>query len=378
MRDLLRSVKKAVHYLRRGKGRYLVNLSFAQLGARLLPAYLLSQPTHLQIEPTTACNLDCLICGRHQFTRRSKNMSLPEFRRIIAQFPFLRSVSIQGFGEPLLNKDIYSMIAYCYSKGIKTVTVTNGVLLDYRAGENLVQCGLDTLIISVDSPQPQVFENIRRGASFEQVCDNVKAVVALKKGQRAEAPKVVLRATAMKENIFQLPQLVNLAKELGADGVSIANLIPVDGTEMAIPEQLVANLDPTNVHRAFTHLSRDNALDIAIQDGIATPPHIQAEPRERWLRKRGYYCWWAWEGSYIEEDGYVSPCCYSPYYRRDPYDVGPNIFETPFARIWNSPQWRQLRRELASGKPPAMCRGCWVVRAKMPRENGTENQAKET
>lgn len=88
-------------------------------------------PVHVQFIPTNICNLKCSFCscsGRDI----SQEMRLDEICDLI---PFLRelgtqSVTITGGGEPLLHKDIATIIEWFYVYGIDVGLVTNGTLLN--------------------------------------------------------------------------------------------------------------------------------------------------------------------------------------------------------------------------------------------------------
>lgn len=75
-------------------------------------------------------------------------------------------------GEPLLHQDIAKMVAYASSNKIKTVIFTNAVLLDRKRSLELLESGLDLLVISIDGIK-KTFEDIRRGATFEQIISNI-------------------------------------------------------------------------------------------------------------------------------------------------------------------------------------------------------------
>jgi len=88
-------------------------------------------PVHVQFIPTNRCNLKCSFCscmGRDS----SREMDLDEIQILIPHLKDLgtQSVTITGGGEPLLHKDIATIIEWFYVYGIDVGLVTNGVLLD--------------------------------------------------------------------------------------------------------------------------------------------------------------------------------------------------------------------------------------------------------
>jgi len=87
----------------------------------------------IRLSVTNACNMDCFYCHNEgQDKNKRCDLSFSDFKNIIntgSQFG-LRSVSFTG-GEPLLNSDIFKMIAYCEKIGLPKIDLcTNGILID--------------------------------------------------------------------------------------------------------------------------------------------------------------------------------------------------------------------------------------------------------
>ena len=103
---------------------YLISILFRP---RLVRHY----PIHLNIEPTTACNLSCHTCAHKHFIKKPSFLKLEMLKSIIDECR-PRKVSLNGLGETFLNKEIFEMIEYIKSKNIGLVTSTNGTLLRER------------------------------------------------------------------------------------------------------------------------------------------------------------------------------------------------------------------------------------------------------
>jgi MoaA/NifB/PqqE/SkfB family radical SAM enzyme len=75
--------------------------------------------------------------------------------------------------EPLLDRDVAGKVARLKEAGIRNTFIsTNGSLLDESRGEALLQAGIDTVYISIDSLKADVFERIRCRLKFETVYRN--------------------------------------------------------------------------------------------------------------------------------------------------------------------------------------------------------------
>jgi hypothetical protein len=93
----------------------------------LLKSYVLRKPRvpggplTLAIESTAKCNLFCPMCERETIYFPPKDMELALFKRIIDEVKdYLEFAVPYGAGEPLLNPEIYEMLAYCKNVGVPT------------------------------------------------------------------------------------------------------------------------------------------------------------------------------------------------------------------------------------------------------------------
>ena len=110
-------------------------------------------PRELQVEVTGACNLRCHMClvrYRPPLNRLTASMSFTTFRKLVDGLPDLETVTLQGLGQPLLAPDLFAMIAYATTRGIRVGFNTNGTVLTRDKAECLVESGLTWLHVSVD------------------------------------------------------------------------------------------------------------------------------------------------------------------------------------------------------------------------------------
>lgn len=175
------------------------------------------------IEPTTRCNLACRTCVQRNWGEPAGDMSRKTFDKALAglkKFPHLRSAMLGGFGEPTVHPDIIRMVAGLKSLGIETEMVSNGTLLERGLSGALAKAGLDRLWVSFDGADTGGYESVREGGKFRAVLENVKKLAA------GGEVKIGLAFVATRRNIGDLPKLGDLAREAGADRVSVSNVIP--------------------------------------------------------------------------------------------------------------------------------------------------------
>jgi MoaA/NifB/PqqE/SkfB family radical SAM enzyme len=161
----------------------------------------------------------------------------------LKEFKSLQSVMFGGFGEPTFHKDILYMIGQVKALGLKVEMVTNGTLLNEAMLQGMLDNGLDTLWVSFDGTSEDSFDDIRAGASFSGVVQNLRRLKELNR-QNTRKIKVGIAFVVMKRNINELRQLGTLAKTVGAEMASISNVIPYSNdmaAQMVCEDTLLAN-----------------------------------------------------------------------------------------------------------------------------------------
>ena len=122
----------------------------------------LPSPVEAYFEVANRCNSLCATCPlTFSPQEQARQLSLDEFKALVAQLPDLRRAVLQGIGEPLLNRDLARMIAHLKERGVYTVFNTNAALLTRRRQVELIDSGLDELRVSLDSSTPDTYLKIR-------------------------------------------------------------------------------------------------------------------------------------------------------------------------------------------------------------------------
>ncbi len=278
-------------------------------------------PLTLSIESTAKCNLSCPMCLRERVYFPPRDMEFSLFKKIIDESrDFLEFAVPYGAGEPLLNPEIFDMIAYCTRSGITTGISTNATVLSEESSRRLIEAGLGYIVFAFDGASREVFEAYRRGADFDRVRENILTFLRVKKSMNAKIFCVV-QMVALKENLKEREAVVRMWSREGINQVRIKK-DEVNNPECAIPG-----------------------------DGSDRPP-------------RRHPCYLLWRGPmYIHYDGTVFPCCYL-----FPDEAVGNIKRSTLKEIWNSKtmvRLRQahLRRDLSDYQA---CQNCPAARPRLP------------
>jgi radical SAM protein with 4Fe4S-binding SPASM domain len=327
----------------------------------------LNLPEFVQIEPVGQCNLACRMCP--VVFREEKPpafMSFDVFCRLIGQFPAIKSLHLQGLGEPLLHPRFFDMVRHAAQRGIEVSTNSNLTALSERRAEECAKSGLARLHVSLDAAEAGAYEYIRVGARFSKVLRNLGWLNEAKARLGSALPEIRLVAVAMRANLEQLPALVRLAHRYRVHSLSIQHLAH-DFSEASLPlkyrpmrrfvdEETLATEDPARVRRWF-----DEARAAAAELGVHLRlPNASPQPRAPGARGRDR-CDWPWRGAYIAYTGQAMPCCMVA--TPDRKNFGSMAREGVEA-VWNNDAYRRFREQLESDDPPDVCRGCAVYQGK--------------
>src|SRR6266581_2098297 len=202
-------------------------------------APVLSLPRSIYIEPTSRCNELCQQCPRTLLSREEdRDLTYDEFRYIVDQFPVLERVVLHGLGEPLLNKDLPRMIGYLKDRGTYVLFNSNGILLNEKRGQTLIDSGLDEYRLSMDGSTREMYARVRGVDAFDKIWRNVRAFIARQTAQNASKPGVSLWFTAMRENLHELPGLIDLATDAGIKEVYMQRLVYFEASLAASKQSL--------------------------------------------------------------------------------------------------------------------------------------------
>ena len=196
-------------------------------------------PFEIQFSAEHRCNLRCIQCGstvnrNHGIVplmdRKLPVRAFERFRKLDAALPSFEWLSLTGSGEPLISPDLPAILAHAKQHDCMVAFNTNGTLWTQERADMVVDLGVDEIRFSIDAATKATFERIRVNAKFEKVIDAVRMLVATRRRRQSKRPKVTFSANLMRMSIEELPAIVELAHELGADQVIASNTILYEPT----------------------------------------------------------------------------------------------------------------------------------------------------
>jgi MoaA/NifB/PqqE/SkfB family radical SAM enzyme len=286
------------------------------------------------------------------------DLTLARVQTLVEGLPGLERVVLHGIGEPLLNPEIFDIVAWLKARGPRVLFNSDAIGLTADRAQRLVACGLDELRVSMDAATRETYRRLRGVDRFERVTGNVRRLVALQRAAAAATPRVSLWFTASRANLEELPAFVALAASLGVPEVYVQRLV-FNGLGLATEEQALHGRLQAREQALLDEAeatARDHGLEIRAS-GLTTPLASLAGGEAAARPWAG--CQRPWSLAYVTANGNVLPCCISPWVARD-YEalVLGNAFAAPLAAIWNGERYQAFRAAFESDTPPDACRGC--------------------
>jgi len=297
-------------------------------------------PTFAHIEPTNRCNLKCETCilgtDLAYVGYKMKDMTLEEFKTILDSMPSLMRIFIQGTGEPLLNKELFDMVEYASSRGVRCGTVTNGLILGEQNCRKVLDSSLEVLEISLNSPDAAVFAATRSGARVEKVLANVERLVRMRAETKGSRLTLAFRAILMQSTKADATALIDTAVRLGVDKVCYQGCEDIVGT--GVGHERIPKLEYEDRSAQLIAYGRARGVIVEIEsygDGTGS-------------------CRAPWESTNVTVEGFVTPCCVVGTPTEGNFG---NVFDAGFEAVWKNQSATEFRENFRKARPDA-CRGC--------------------
>ena len=261
----------------------------------------------LMIETASKCNLRCPMCTHSYGYDHVEDMSERLFDRIVENIKEMEILSIcmNKTNEPLIDKDIAEKTRKIAEKDsvVDIHMNTNAVLLDEEFGNKIIDSGLTRLLIGFDGYSREVYENVRVGAKYERVFNNIIQFIELKEKKNARFPVIRLSFVKTSVNEHEVNDWIDFWKE------------KVD--YVMIQEYVSETLDDSKDYLFPSDLKKDKVSDIS-----------------------GRVCNQPFERTAIRGNGEVIPCCF---HKMVEFPIG-NLNGETLAEIWYGKNVSRLRQ----------------------------------
>ncbi len=313
------------------------------------------RPLSVKLKIIPRCNLRCEMCN-HWRRPYGDALSRERLYTLVSELAALgcRKLHISG-GEPLLHTDTPDLIAHANHLGIRVNMTTNGTLVDKAMAKCLIQAGLRSVNVSLDSPDRKTHEKVRGVPHAWK--KTTHAIAYFARWQHKGKLTIRVNTVVNRINYTTLQPLPDLVADLGATNL---NLIGVDdhcGEHLSLSRRHIEHYNAA-IAPALSHRALERALmqheDEAYPFG-REPRHIRHSKRGRfamgWYRQ--HPCFAPWTHTLIDYNGDIYPCCMM---RERIPPIG-NIRDQPLAAVWESERYQGIRQAM---HPPAFaaCAHC--------------------
>jgi len=312
----------------------------------------------IAINLTRRCNLRCAHCYLDAATLKhgsDTELSSEEVCSLLDEIA-ARSRStlvVLTGGEPLLRRDLETLVAHGHALGLFMVIGSNGVLLNDKRVQSLKMAGTMGIGISLDSLDPEQHNQFRGSPrAWEKTLAGMESC-------RRYGLAFQIHFSVTESNADEIPAMIDFAHASGAWVLNFFFLVCTGRGET------MTDISPARYEQVLNQilLAQEQSQELIIRARCA--PHFQRVAHQRnpdslLTRAEGYDGSSCIAGTHycrITPEGGVTACPYID------DEVG-NLREESFSHIWDqSPALQQLRAPQLKGKCgqceyQALCGGC--------------------
>lgn len=309
-------------------------------------------PIYVEMSPVGACNHRCTFCAVDYIGYKTNRLSatmleqrLPEMARL-----GVKSVMFAGEGEPLLHKDISSIVELAGGAGIDVSFTTNATVMRDDFLERALP-HIAWIKVSLNAGRPETYAAIHRTKpdDFHRVVDNLKRAVA---ARRAHGWNCTLGAQILllPENADEIEDLAYLCR----DEIGLDYLVVKPYSQHCYSEtRRYENIDYSNFLNFGDKLASLSTERFSVVFRRHTMNKYAAGAQDRYCTCHATPFFWA----YVMADGTVYGC--SAYLLDERFAYG-NLNDAGFQAIWEGEQRRRnfhyVRKELDIAECRRNCR----------------------
>jgi len=190
-------------------------------------------PRLIAWEITRSCYLDCIHCrAAARFGPYPNELTTEEIFRTLENIAaFAKPIIILTGGDPMIRTDVFDIARFGTELGLRMVMSPCGKLITEETAQKMVDCGIKRISISIDGATAESHDNFRRvPGAFADAMQGIHAA-------RKVGLEFQINTTVTKHNLQELPQILDLAVELGAVAFNPFLLVPTGrGKELAEQE----------------------------------------------------------------------------------------------------------------------------------------------
>jgi MoaA/NifB/PqqE/SkfB family radical SAM enzyme len=276
----------------------------------------------LGINVTAKCNSCCRFCEAHLLDS-ARDLSLERIKSLLREARDLGilKVSFSG-GEPLMRKDIWSIIQQCCGLGLSYSILSNGLLVEGLGQEELAWLKkADSIDISLESHRAEVHNALRGAAGFfERTVRGIKVL-------RGHNIRVNTNTVICSLNLGDLAGMVRLGKELDVCYMAFQPLHrwsnyhavpPIEKAHLSVGPRMISELEQSVADAVRVSGKIGQRTNLCMLQRWLVPFFRAQNSNDGriWMKDvaPSFTCIGPFESALIDSDGSLCPCVMLPAY----------------------------------------------------------------
>jgi len=311
----------------------------AAAGAGAADAPRPGPPLWLLAELTYRCPLHCAFCSNPvDYARHGTELDTAQWLDVLTQARALGAVQLGlSGGEPLMRKDLETLVAHAHGLGFYTNLITSGIGLSDARLAALREAGLDHIQLSFQDSTRELNDFLSSTRTFE-----LKRRVA--KSIKAHGYPMVMNCVLHRYNLPHVATIIEMALQMGAEYLELAN---TQYYGWAWENRLALMPDAEQLREAEAVVNRyRERVGQRCRILFVVPDYFEGRPKK---------CMNGWGTTFlgVAPDGTALPCHAA---RMLPGPALPNVREHSLRHIWYDSE--AFRRYRGSGWMKEPCQSC--------------------
>jgi pyrroloquinoline quinone biosynthesis protein E len=297
-------------------------------------------PLGLLAELTHRCPLRCPYCSNPlELERAAQELSAAEWGQVFQDAAEMGVLQLHlSGGEPTARRDLEAIIAQASDAGLYSNLITSGVSLDARRLAVLVEAGLDHVQLSVQAADAATADRIGGMPG-----GHARKLAFAGMVREAGLPLTV-NAVLHRQNLDELPAIIDLALTLGAARLELAH-VQYHGWAYQNRAALLPSRAQLEAATAIIAAARPALRGRLVIDDVAPDYHAQ--------RPKACMGGWGSTVMVVTPSGQALPCHAAAGL---PGFEFPNVRSMPLRTIWQDSE--AFNRFRGTDWMPEPCRGC--------------------
>jgi radical SAM protein with 4Fe4S-binding SPASM domain len=341
----------------------------------------------IRLDLTTRCNLRCVYCAVSQSTWQGADMPIGLAQRAAALIQraaanqILPTVHINGHGETTFLSNWMEVCKPLLQFHVPLVMTTN-LAKQFSSEEFDVLAQMDTIMVSIDTSDPELTRRMRRKVSLSKIVENIEQIRIASARLHSPSPIFRISCGLYDKNTLDIENLAQFAIAHDMKGVGFWNLsswsfdkFPYENTDVPAEDRAYPLDDLKNdelrprldaIRRAIS-LLKSNDIEVHVNGDFIDALRSRLEPNHQTDQKTRSHdlpqgmtrdCIDPWSYFEVNTNGDVQPCC--------AHTAIGNLHNTDLHEILDGPAMRRLREDLLNGTPDPQCANCRLRRPTRP------------